>query len=270
MVPLVFIASSTIAFIGLKLFHHIKKVKPTVLSPQSSQEKLLFANNDPEEKTATHRAWIIASGSLFFTILGILFYPSLLFISVLGITYNLVSIWQSVLKLLFQEHRLNVNMIEAVTVSGLLITRHYLAAALIDWIFYSLRWLAFKVKTDFQESLLSLFGIIPNSVWLWRNEVEIEVPLEEAQVGDIVVMHAGDIIPVDGTIVEGTVLVNQAVFTHDSQPVEKGIGDQLIAFTEIISGKVLVKLNKPGQETVTAKINKIIAQMTEFKTKTAY
>ena len=270
MVPLAFIASSAIAFMGIKLLSHHVKAKPTVLSPQNSPKKSQFLAHDPEEKTTAHRAWIIASSSLLFAILGVLFYPTLLFISVLGITYNLVSLWHNVLKLLFQEQRINASMIDAMTVSGLLLTRHYLAAALIDWMFYSLRWLAFKVKTDFQESLLSLFGIIPNSVWLWRNEVEIEVPLEEAQVGDIVVMHAGDIIPVDSTIVEGTVLVSQAVFTHDSQPIEKGMGDQLIAFTEIISGKVLVKLNQSGQETVAAKINKIVAQLTDLKIKNAY
>ena len=270
MVPLAFIASSAITFFGLKLLRHVKKAKPTVLLQQNSEEKSLFFANDWEEKTAVYQAWIIASSSLLFAILGVLFYPSSLFISVLGITYNLVSLWQNVFKLLFQEHRINANIIDAMTVSGLLITRHYLLAALIDWIFYSLRRLAFKIRTNFQESLLSLFGIIPNSVWLWQNEVEIEVPLEEAQAGDIVVMHAGDIIPVDGTIVEGTVFVNQAIFTQDSQPIEKGIGDQLIAFTEITAGKVLVKLSKPGQETIAAKINKITAQITEFKTKAAY
>lgn len=268
MVPLTFIASSAMIFIGIKLFRHIK-TKPTNLSPQNSPKKLSSNNNSLEDKTAAHQAWLIASGSLIFAILGVLFSPTLFFISVFGVTYNLVCLWHSVLKLLFQERRINASIIDAMTVSGLLVTKHYLAASLIDWIFYSLRWIVLKVRTDFQENLLSLLGIIPNSVWLWHNEVEIEVPLEEAQIGDIVVMQTGDIIPVDGTIVEGTILVNQAIFTHDSQPIEKRLGDQLIAFTEIISGKVLVKLNKSGRETITAKINKIIAQMTELQTKTA-
>lgn len=266
MVPLTFIAGSAIAFIGLKLFHHVK-TKQTMLLKQNSKEKP-SGNNYLEKKKVAHQAFIISSSSLIVAILGTLFYPPLLFISVLGVTYNLVSLWQNLLKLIFQEHRTNVGAIDAATVTGLLITKHYLSAALIDWIFYSLQWLAFKVKTDFQEGLLNILGVIPSSVWLWQDEVEIEVPIEEAKVGDIVVMQVGDIIPIEGTLVEGTVLVNQAIFTQDPQPVVKGIGDQLIAFTEIVSGKALVKLNKSGKETVTAKINKIVANIAEFNATT--
>lgn len=267
MVPLAFIAGSTIAFIGLKLFHHVK-ARQTILLKQNSKEKQI-GNNYLEKKRVAHQAVIISSSSLIFAILGTLFYPPLFFISVLGVIYNLVSLWQNLLKLIFQEHRVNVSIIDAVTVSGLLITKHYLLASLIDWSFYSLQWLAFKVKTNFQEGLLNILGIIPSSVWLWQDEVEIEVPIEKAKVGNIVVMHAGDIIPIDGTIVEGTVLVNQAIFTQDPQPIVKGVGEQLIAFTEIVSGKVLVKLNKSGEETIMAKINKIVAHMTEFTTTAA-
>ncbi len=273
MVPLTFIAGSAIAFaglklfIGLKIFHHVK-AKPTILLKQNSKEKQA-GNNYLEKKKVAHRAFIISSSSLIFAILGTLFYPPLLFISVFGIVYNLVSLWYDLLKLIFQENRANIAIIDAATVTGLLVTKYYVTAALIDWIFYSLQWLAFKVETDFREGLLNLLGVIPSSVWLWQDEVEIEVPIEEAKVGDIVVMHAGDIIPIDGTLVEGSVLVNQAIFTQDPQPVMKGIGDQLIAFTEIVSGKALVKLNKSGRETMTAKINKIVAHMTEFNATTA-
>ncbi len=269
MAPLWFMASGAFAFITVKLIQSVNKLANQTSTNRNihlSKGKNDLPHHDRDEPETTYPDFLIASSSFVLATIGVWFSPTLLLISLVGVTYNLVSLFPKVYKSLFQARHISGTVINVAAVSGFLFTRHYFIAAFLNWIFYSGRWIAVKMRADFQEGILSIFTLIPNSVWLWQNDVEIEIPLEEANVGDVVVMHTGDIIPVECTIIDGTAQIDQYLLTGQSQPLEKRAGDYLVAFTEVISGKILVKLNKPGKDSMTAKINKILSHLADFKT----
>ena len=98
-------------------------------------------------------------------------------------------------------------------------------------------------------------GEQPQHVWVLQgatfddDKVEVEVPFDSVQVGEIVVINAGQMIPVDGMIHDGVASIEQHILTGESQPAEKGIGDPVFAATVVLSGKIYIRV-----ETDTAQI----------------
>jgi len=118
-----------------------------------------------------------------------------------------------------------------------------------------------------KELLTNTFGQLPGTVWCLIDNVEIETPLEEVRVDDIVVVTIGLVIPIDGIIIDGSAMIDQHALTGESQPAEKGIGEKVFATTQVISGKILVKTEQTGQQTTAAKIDTILKQSAQFKNK---
>lgn len=118
-----------------------------------------------------------------------------------------------------------------------------------------------------KQLLTNTFGQLPGTVWCLKGDVEVEMPLEDVHVNDIVVVTIGEIIPIDGIIAEGTAMIDQHALTGESQPAEKSIGEKVFATTVVISGKILVKTEKTGQETTVAKIDQILNHSAHFKNK---
>jgi len=140
----------------------------------------------------------------------------------------------------------------SIAVAGFLLLNHYFLAAITNWLFIYAKQLIFKTKDQFQKSIIHFFYVkkLPRSIWLLKDGVELEVPFETLKVGDIVVVNAGEMIPVDGTIIEGTASINQNILSGDALPLEKKIGDQVFALSVVLSGKICVQVERLGKETV--------------------
>lgn len=92
---------------------------------------------------------------------------------------------------------------------------------------------------------------------------EVEIPFEQVQTGDLVVVHAGQLIPVDGVIQQGMALIDQQRLTGEAQPAEKSVGDRVFATTILLSGQIQIEVEQHGQATVAAQITHILEQTTE-------
>lgn len=113
-------------------------------------------------------------------------------------------------------------------------------------------------------NLLSLFQLQPTSVWIRRAEGdEIEIPFEQLQLGETLVLHAGQIVPVDGTLIAGEATIDQHMLTGESQPVEKGMGDPVLASTMVISGRLDLRVEKTSAETTAGQIAAILNRAAE-------
>src|SRR5208337_5381353 len=108
-------------------------------------------------------------------------------------------------------------------------------------------------------------GKQPRYAWLLQDGQEIQVPLDRLQKGDIVVVNTGEVVPVDGVIVEGLAMIDQHALTGESTPAEKGVGDQVFASTVMVAGKMQVAVEKSGGETATAKIAQILNDTAGYK-----
>ncbi|MDM8560524.1 heavy metal translocating P-type ATPase [Candidatus Parabeggiatoa sp. HSG14] len=261
MIPLLFIASSLITYKGLKLISKILPVK----NPKKSSELIVSKQEISNPEKITNRIFLISSTSLALATVGILFYPPLLYFSILGVTYDLIPLWQNGYKSLTEEHKINVGAVDFIAVSSLLLTGHYFIAALTDWIFYFGLKLVTDMKDNSKKDVVSIFEKFPNSVWLVKNEVEISIPFDDLKTGDVIVINAGEVIPVDGSVTKGVALVDQHILTGESQPAEKEIDSQIFASTVVLSGRIWVKVEKSGKETAVEKITEILNNTAKYK-----
>ncbi len=104
------------------------------------------------------------------------------------------------------------------------------------------------------EAIRKIMGLQAKTAHIIRNDVEQEVPVEEVQVGDIVVVRPGEKIPVDGSVVEGYSAVDEKVITGESIPVEKRVGDTVVGATINKTGVLRFRATKVGKDTVLAQI----------------
>ncbi|MFN0122951.1 MAG: heavy metal translocating P-type ATPase [Blastocatellia bacterium] len=113
-----------------------------------------------------------------------------------------------------------------------------------------------------RNNLVSLFQLQPDKVWVRLDgpgeDVEIEIPFAQLKIGDTLVAQAGQIIPVDGTIIEGAATVDQQMLTGEAQPVEKSAGDPVLASTLLISGRIDIRVEKTSAETTAGQIAAIL------------
>lgn len=123
-----------------------------------------------------------------------------------------------------------------------------------------------RVREDAKGSLVDVFRQQPTSAWAEIDGLEMEVAVESLQVGDIVVVYAGETIPIDGRIAEGLASVDQHILTGEAQPAEKGPGDRVFALTMVATGKIRVVVEKTGEDTTAAQIGQILNKTMNYKT----
>lgn len=109
-----------------------------------------------------------------------------------------------------------------------------------------------KGKTS--EAIKKLMGLAPKTAIIIRDNIEVEIPIDEVEVGDIVVVKPGEKMPVDGQVVSGTTLVDESMLTGESMPVEKAIGDKIIGASINKNGSIKYKATRVGKDTALAQI----------------
>ena len=122
-----------------------------------------------------------------------------------------------------------------------------------------------KLSKKIIPKLINVFGGHPPQVWLEKDGVEIQIDFTSIQVGDIVIVNAGEIIPVDGQIQHGLATVDQHILTGESQPVEKAGGDKVFAATLLLSGRISIQVETAGEETVAAQIGQVLNNTQNYK-----
>ena len=196
---------------------------------------------------------------------GGLLYPPLSWLSVPGLVYLTSFFFKRSYDLIRQEGRVAVALVDSLSFGGTLITGHYFACSLAYTLFYFSRKLLIKTEDHSQKSLQNIFGQKPAFIWVKQGDIEVEIAFDSLQIGDIVVIQAGQTIPVDGTITSGAATIDQRTLTGESQPVEKQVGDPAFASTLVLSGKIYIQVEKAGQDTVAAQIGDILNRTADFK-----
>ncbi|MBC3760665.1 heavy metal translocating P-type ATPase [Quadrisphaera oryzae] len=87
-----------------------------------------------------------------------------------------------------------------------------------------------------------------------RSTVEVKVPLEELRVGDLVVAHDQSTLAVDGEVVEGEAVVDQAALTGENLPVQRTVGDAVLAGSVVLRGRLVVRATATGSDTAVGRI----------------
>jgi len=115
-----------------------------------------------------------------------------------------------------------------------------------------------RAKGRTSEAIKKLIGLQAKTARVVRDGQEVDIPVEEVLVGDIVVVRPGEKIPVDGEIAEGSSAVDESMVTGESIPVEKRIGDEVIGATINKTGAFKFRATKVGKDTALASIIRMV------------
>jgi Cu2+-exporting ATPase len=195
---------------------------------------------------------------------GILFYWPLSFISIPFIIYAGRQNHKSTYELI-KRGKASVDTLITITIVGCIILERFFIASLVSVLVKLAIKLITTVTQDSKHKLQDAFGQHANFVWILVGGTEIRRPFQDLQAGDVVVVHAGEIIPADGTIIEGMASIDQHILTGEARPVEKGLGEEVFAATVILSGKINLKVERAGEESTVAKITDILNNTIDFK-----
>ncbi len=179
-------------------------------------------------------------------------------ISIVGIFYLYRDIALYMLKDFKRGRILNVFLANLVVIAGMIFTGHLVLAAMAGLVGNFVVRLIEKAERDSRRQLVSAFSFHPRSVWVKKGGVEVEVELADLAAGDLVIVNAGEVIPVDGAIQTGFASVDQQLLTGESQPVERAPGDKVLASTLLISGRIEIAVETAGDETVAARIGQVL------------
>ena len=115
------------------------------------------------------------------------------------------------------------------------------------------------------EAITRLMDLAPKTATVLRDGAEVELPVEEVQVGDRVVVRPGQSIPVDGVIVEGQSAVDESALTGESLPVDKGPGDRVAAASINKSGFFTFEASRVGEDTTLAQMIRLVEEASASK-----
>ena len=122
------------------------------------------------------------------------------------------------------------------------------------------RYLEAKAKAHTSSAIKKLLGLQAKTARLVSGDKEIDVPIEEVKIGDIIRVRPGEKIPVDGEIVEGISSIDESMVTGESIPVDKTVGDIVVGATMNKSGTILFRATKVGRDTLLANIVRMVAE----------
>jgi Cu+-exporting ATPase len=128
------------------------------------------------------------------------------------------------------------------------------------------RWLELKAKKRTAASISSLVGLAPTTARVIRDDpegsaaVDVDVPLDQVAVGDLVRVRPGENLPVDGIVVEGASSVDESMLTGESVPVAKRPGDRVIGATVNRTGTLVVRADAVGKDSTLSQIIRLVEQ----------
>jgi heavy metal translocating P-type ATPase len=191
--------------------------------------------------------------------------PGLLPAAAVLFAYTSIPTFKAAREVLVDERRLGVDVLDAIVVVGCLGTMAIFPGAVLCWCLGFGRVLVKKTQDDSKKLLLNAFGKQPRYVWLYRDGEEVQIAMDRLEPLDVIVVNTGEVVPVDGIIAQGMAMIDQHALTGESTPAEKGVGDRVFAATLMVAGKILVQVEKSGNETASAKISQILNDTAGYK-----
>ena len=141
---------------------------------------------------------------------------------------------------------------------GLMPEVYYETAAVVITLILLGQWLENRAKGQTSAAIRQLMGLQAKNARVIRHGKEIDIPLNEVQIDEIILVRPGEKIPVDGEIISGNSTIDEAMVTGESIPVEKQPGDEVIGATINKTGSFKFKATRIGKDTVLAQIVKLV------------
>ena len=146
------------------------------------------------------------------------------------------------------------------TAGGLTPNVYFETASIIIAFILLGRFLEARAKGRTSEAIRRLMGLRARTARVVREGVEVDIPVEDVQVGDVVLVRPGEKVPVDGIVLSGRSAVDESMLTGESIPVEKGEGDEVIGATLNKTGAFRFRATRVGRDTALAQIIRLVEE----------
>lgn len=127
------------------------------------------------------------------------------------------------------------------------------------------KFLEARAKGRTSDAITKLMDLAPKTAVVERDGAELEIPVEEVEKGDILVVRSGMSVPVDGVLTEGHAAVDESAITGESIPVEKENGSKVTGATVVKSGFFKMRADRVGEDTTLAQIVRLVDDATSSK-----
>ncbi len=195
-------------------------------------------------------------------IASLLFYLNVIPLSVLlgAMAFGLYSLVKTAILDLIKERKIGTELFITIAVIVSVLGKEYLAGAVVLMIILIAEYIASASGERARASIRELIGSVPKTAIVKRADKEEIVQINDLKIGDIILVKAGEKIPVDGKVTDGAGSVNQAPITGESVPQEKSVGSDAFAGTIVESGALDIRMTKAGRDTVFSRIISLVEE----------
>lgn len=193
---------------------------------------------------------------------SLLFYLNIIPLPVLlaAMAFGLYSLVKTAIIDIIKERKVGTELFITIAVVVSVLGKEYLAGAVVLLIILIAEYIATASGERARASIKELIGSTPQTAIVKRNNQEETIAIKDLVIGDIVLVKAGEKIPVDGKVVGGEGSVNEAPITGESVPKQKSNGGEVYAGTIAESGALDIEMTKAGKDTVFARIIQLVEE----------
>lgn len=207
----------------------------------------------------------IATTSLGISAAATFFNPALLPVGAVLMLYTAVPSFRRAYQSMRHDRRLGIDSLDTIIFTACLFTGEIFAGAMTAWFLSLGRKLLKQTRAESAKVLLQIFGKQPTLARVLRDGQEVETNLERIKRDDRIIIYTGEVVPVDGIIVEGDAILDQHALTGESTPAEKGVGGKVFASTVMLAGKIVVRVERAGKDTASSKISQVLNKTVAHK-----
>jgi heavy metal translocating P-type ATPase len=168
--------------------------------------------------------------------------------------WNAIPIAKRAYKVWADESRLNIDVLDTLAITASVLQGNPLAGCIVTWLIKLGDWIRDLTAAGQRRAISELLEFQTKTAWVLVDGQVMSIPAAELKVGDLVVVYPGEMIPVDGEIVDGHATIDQKTITGEGLPVSRGKGEAAFAATVIREGQITVRAIRVGSDTTAGQI----------------
>ena len=172
--------------------------------------------------------------------------------------WNAIPIAKRAWKVWANESRLNIDVLDTLAITASVLQGNPLAGCIVTWLIKLGDWIRDLTAAGSRRAINELLEFQSKTAWLLRDGEVVSIPAAELQNGGIVVVYPGEMIPVDGEIIDGSATIDQKTITGEGLPVHRGKGEAAFAATVIREGQITLRALRVGTATTAGQIVRLI------------
>ena len=184
--------------------------------------------------------------------------PLALAVNVPLMLWNAVPIAKRAWGVIRRERRLNVDFLDTLAIAASVGQGLHVTGGIITWLIRLGDWIRDLTAAGSKRAIAEMMEFQGRSAWLLRDGTVIPVPATQLEAGDLVLVYPGEMVPVDGEVVEGHALVDQKTITGESLPVSRAVGEAVFAATVLREGQITVRAVRVGADTTAGQIAQLV------------